>query len=79
MPGWRHSGFSTHNEVRVAAEDAEGRKKLAGYMRVSVMPSGSRRRCSRREIVGAKMRKALEARGRSSGCNSFGKQAIGFA
>jgi hypothetical protein len=30
--GWRHSGFSAHNEVRVPAEDAEGRKKLAGYM-----------------------------------------------
>ena len=24
--GWRHSGFSAHNEVRVPAEDAEGRK-----------------------------------------------------
>jgi hypothetical protein len=30
--GWRHSGFSAHNEVRAPAEDAEGRKKLAGYM-----------------------------------------------
>jgi hypothetical protein len=30
--GWRHSGFSAHNEVRVPAKDAEGRKKLAGYM-----------------------------------------------
>ena len=30
--GWRHAGFSAHNEVRVPAEDAEGRKKLAGYM-----------------------------------------------
>ena len=29
---WRHAGFSAHNEVRVTAEDAEGRKKLAGYM-----------------------------------------------
>jgi len=28
--GWRHCGFSAHNEVRVPAEDAEGRKKLAG-------------------------------------------------
>ena len=28
----RHGGFSAHNEVRVVAEDAEGRKKLAGYM-----------------------------------------------
>ena len=32
MLGWRHSGFSVHNQVRVAAEDAEGRKKLARYM-----------------------------------------------
>jgi hypothetical protein len=32
MLGWRYSGFSVHNRVRVAAEDAEGRKKLAGYM-----------------------------------------------
>ena len=30
--GWRYSGFSVHNQVRVAAQDAEGRKKLAGYM-----------------------------------------------
>jgi hypothetical protein len=30
--GWRHSGFSAHNAVRVAPEDAQGRKKLAGYM-----------------------------------------------
>lgn len=32
MLGWRYSGFSVHNRVRVAADDAEGRKKLAGYM-----------------------------------------------
>jgi len=32
MHAWRDSGFSAHNEVSVAAEDAEGRKKLAGYM-----------------------------------------------
>ena len=32
MLGWRYSGFSVHNQVRVAAEDAEGRKKLAGYV-----------------------------------------------
>jgi len=32
MLGWRYSGFSVHNQVRVAAEDAEGRKKLAGTM-----------------------------------------------
>jgi hypothetical protein len=30
--GWRHSGFSVHNEVRVAQDDAAGRMKLAGYM-----------------------------------------------
>lgn len=30
--GWRDCGFSAHNEVRVPAEDAEGRKKLAGTM-----------------------------------------------
>ncbi len=29
--GWRHSGFSVHNPVRLGEEDAEGRKKLAGY------------------------------------------------
>ncbi len=32
MLGWRHGGFSAHNVVCVGAEDAEGRKKLAGYM-----------------------------------------------
>jgi len=32
MLAWRHSGFSVHNQVRVAAGDAEGRKSLAGYM-----------------------------------------------
>jgi hypothetical protein len=32
MLSWRHSGFSVHNQVRVAANDAEGRKSLAGYM-----------------------------------------------
>ena len=32
MLGWRRAGFSAHNEVRVPAEDAEGRKNLAGYM-----------------------------------------------
>jgi len=32
MLAWRYSGFSVHNEVSVAAEDAEGRKKLAGTM-----------------------------------------------
>ena len=29
---WRHGGFTVHNKVRVAANDAEGRKALAGYM-----------------------------------------------
>ncbi len=32
MLGWRYSGFFVHNQVRVAAQDAAGRKKLAGYM-----------------------------------------------
>lgn len=32
MLGWRYSGFSVHNQVRVGADDAEGRSKLAGYM-----------------------------------------------
>ncbi|MCC6212576.1 MAG: transposase zinc-binding domain-containing protein, partial [Burkholderiales bacterium] len=32
MLSWRHSGFSVHNRVRVAAADAVGRKSLAGYM-----------------------------------------------
>ena len=32
MLAWRHGGFSAHNDVRVVAEDAEGRKKLAGSM-----------------------------------------------
>ena len=32
MLAWRHSGFTVHNQVRVAASDAEGRKSLAGYM-----------------------------------------------
>jgi hypothetical protein len=32
MLGWRYSGFSVHNQVRVAAEDQEGRMMLAGYM-----------------------------------------------
>jgi hypothetical protein len=32
MLAWRHSGFTVHNQVRVAAGDAEGRKSLAGYM-----------------------------------------------
>ena len=32
MLGWRHcGGFSAHNQVRVAAEDRQGRMKLAGY------------------------------------------------
>jgi hypothetical protein len=32
MLGWRHSGFSVHNGVRVRAGDTDGRKKLAQYM-----------------------------------------------
>jgi len=30
--GWRRSGFSVHHQLRVAAKDAEGRKKLADDM-----------------------------------------------
>jgi len=30
--GWRHSGFSVHNQVRIRAGDAEGRRHLARYM-----------------------------------------------
>ena len=30
--GWRHSGVSVHNPVRVGAQDAAGTRKLAGYM-----------------------------------------------
>src|SRR5262245_35048169 len=30
--GWRHSGFSVHNKVQVAQNDAAGRTKLAGYV-----------------------------------------------
>jgi hypothetical protein len=29
---WRHSGFSVHNEARIAQDDAAGRMKLTGYM-----------------------------------------------
>jgi len=32
MLAWRYSGLSARIEVRVAPEDAEGRKKPAGYM-----------------------------------------------
>ena len=32
MLGWRHSGYTVHNAVRVAASDAEGRRSLAAYM-----------------------------------------------
>lgn len=38
MLGWRYSGFSVHNQVRVAADDAEGRKKRAGYMLRAPLP-----------------------------------------
>ena len=32
MLGWRHTGFSVHNSVRVRAGDAAGRQRLAQYM-----------------------------------------------
>lgn len=38
MLGWRHSDFSAHNVVKVPAEDAEGRKNLAGYLLRAPMP-----------------------------------------
>lgn len=31
MLGWRHGGFSAHNQVQVSGQDPEARKKLAGY------------------------------------------------
>lgn len=31
MLGRRHGGFSAHNQVRLGENDADGRKKLAGY------------------------------------------------
>jgi Putative transposase len=30
--GWRHSGFSLHNAVRIGAHDAEGRRAVAEYI-----------------------------------------------
>jgi hypothetical protein len=32
MLAWRHTGFSAHNNVRVRAGDAAGRRRLAQYM-----------------------------------------------
>ena len=32
MLAWRHTGFSTHNAVRVRAGDVAGRRRLAQYM-----------------------------------------------
>ncbi|HEY5636504.1 MAG TPA: transposase [Burkholderiales bacterium] len=32
MLGWRHTGFSAHNAVRIRARDVEGRRRLAQYM-----------------------------------------------
>jgi hypothetical protein len=32
MRKWQHSGFPVHNQIRVKANDAEGRKQLARYM-----------------------------------------------
>jgi hypothetical protein len=29
--GWRHSGFSVHNQVRVGEQDAAGTRKLAAH------------------------------------------------
>ena len=30
--GWRHSGFSLHNEVRIGSQDGEGRRAVAEYI-----------------------------------------------
>jgi len=30
--GWRHSGFSLHNAVRIGPHDAEGRRVVAEYI-----------------------------------------------
>jgi len=30
--GWRHSGFSLHNAVRIGPHDAEGRRAVAEYI-----------------------------------------------
>jgi hypothetical protein len=30
--GWRHSGFSLHNAVRIGAQDSEGRRAVSGYV-----------------------------------------------
>jgi hypothetical protein len=30
--GWRHSGFSLHNAVRIGAQDADGRRAVAEYL-----------------------------------------------
>lgn len=32
MRHWRHSGFSVHNQVRIKADDAKGRPRLARDM-----------------------------------------------
>ncbi len=31
LMGWRHSGFSVHNRVRVRRDDEQGREALAQY------------------------------------------------
>ena len=40
--GWRHSGFSVHNQVRVAEHDLEGCKKLAGERGAEANAPGAR-------------------------------------
>lgn len=32
LVGWRHSGFSLHNAVRIGAQDGEGRRAVAEYI-----------------------------------------------
>ena len=72
--GWRHNGFSTHNQVRVAAENAQGRKKLAGYMlrapmrwrRCATTPDGHRH-LSLEDARGAETQFPADARCRVAG------------
>jgi hypothetical protein len=41
--GWRHSGFSLHNDVRIGAQDAEGRRAVSEYILRSSFSQGKLR------------------------------------
>ena len=41
--GWRHSGFSLHNDVRIGAQDAEGRRAVSEYILRSPFSQGKLR------------------------------------